>query len=85
MCCEKYSILHVQEYSVVRRLLPLMLNKNPRERATVSEILQDTELRASQQNPQHGKVLLLRQKRVHVILFLFHSGHWSDIYDKEDT
>lgn len=43
-----------QEYTVVRRLLHMMLKKNMAERASLSDILQDTELNTALQNPLDG-------------------------------
>ena len=40
----------------MRRLLHMMLKKNPKERASLSDILQDTELNAALQNPLDGQL-----------------------------
>ena len=46
-----------QEYELTKRLLRWMLKRNPEERATLSEILQDSELRKALENPLDGRVV----------------------------
>ena len=46
-----------QEYELTKRLLRWMLRRNPEERATLSEILQDSELRKALENPLDGRVV----------------------------
>ena len=41
----------LQDYIIIKRLLRSMLKKNPEERASLSEILQDRELREALENP----------------------------------
>ena len=65
-----------------------MLKRNPEERATLSEILQDSELRKALENPLDGMVIAVASERLVVVpfklLFSFplFTGHWSDIYEK---
>ena len=60
-----------------------MLKRNPEERATLSEILQDSELRKALENPLDGKVIVLVVASVsNNASFPLCTGHWSDIYEK---
>lgn len=43
-----------EDYKITKRLLHSMLKKNPEERSSLSEILQDTELRTALENPLGG-------------------------------
>ena len=45
------SFTSPQDYTIIKRLLQNMLKKNPDERASLSEILQDRELREALENP----------------------------------
>ena len=44
----------MQEYVLTKRLLHGMLKKNPEERVSLSDILQDTDLRRTLENPVGG-------------------------------
>ncbi len=45
---------HSQSYVLTKRLLHSMLKKNPEERVSLSEVLQDTTLREALENPLGG-------------------------------
>jgi len=49
----------VQEYELTKKLLRRMLKRNPEERSTLSEILQDSELRKALENPLDGTMMQL--------------------------
>ena len=65
-----------------------MLKRNPEQRATLSEILQDSELRNAWENPLDGTVITVAGERLVVVPFMLlfsfplFTGHWSDIYEK---
>ena len=63
-----------------------MLKRNPEERATLSEILQDSELRKALENPLNGMVIVVQEETKFQVQLLLPSpsyvGHWSDIYEK---
>ena len=46
-----FTPAYMQDYVITKRLLRNMLKKNPDERATLSEVLQDRELRETLENP----------------------------------
>lgn len=54
-----YNYTLTQEYVLTKRLLRWMLKRNPEERATLSEILQDSELRKALENPLDGRILYM--------------------------
>ena len=64
-----------------------MLKKNPAERAFLSDILQDTELNTTLQNPldghththTHTTAVCLLYVSFKGSMFPLSSGHWSDV------
>ena len=56
---------------MVRRLLHLMLKKNPAERASLSDVLQDTELTTALQNPLDGQMVTLHTHHTRGVIILF--------------
>lgn len=52
---------------MVRRLLHLMLKKNPAERASLSDVLQDTELTTALQNPLDGQMVTFTHTSHHTV------------------
>ena len=64
----------MQEYGIVRRLLHLMLKRNPEERANLSDILQDSDFISALQNPLDGDPFN------HTVLYLFISLSLYGVY-----
>lgn len=69
---------------LTKQILHQMLKKAPAERMSLSELLQNRDLRARLENPIDGKYMSQAVvTNIHVFLC---TGHWSDIYrDDNDT
>ena len=65
---------------LTKQILHQMLKKVPAERTSLSEVLQNRDLRARLENPLNGEIFLLLVMATLICAFCTCIGHWSDIY-----